>query len=311
MKIIIGNTSRAVGELVACNLNVQRSVVKTSRFPDSEINVEVENNLSNEKVYIVHSTSFPVNDSIMELLLTIDVVKRMGPEDITTIIPYYGYSRHDRVIENNGMLSALNAKLIANLIEAAGVNKVAVIEFHVSQLEGFFNIPVVNLSCLELFTDFIQTKGFIQTQDLVIIAPDVGAIKRAREFAKILEAKYNMKALSNNIVVIDKYRDKKSVPHVMNVIGEVAGKKCVIVDDIIDSGSTLCNAASELKNRGARSVIACIAHGVLSGNATEKINLSELDRLIITDTIPLKSGKVDKIDVVSIANIITDFIRRR
>ncbi len=311
MKIVIGNTSRAIGKLVACDLSVQASTVKASKFADSETNLEIENNLSNEEVYIIHSTSFPVNDNVIELLLTIDAVKRMGPEKIITIIPYYGYSRYDRVFENDGMRSALNAKLIANLIETAGADQMAVIEFHASQIEGFFNIPVANLSCLEIFSDSTQIQNFIQTQNLVVVAPDIGAVKRARAFAKILEEKYGIGTLSDRIVVIDKYRDRVNTPHVMNVIGEVKDKNCVIVDDIIDSGSTLCNAASELKNRGANSVVACIAHGILSSNAIEKVSLSNLDKLIITDTVPLKLGKVDKIEVVSVASILTKFIQRR
>ncbi|WP_168464670.1 ribose-phosphate diphosphokinase [Wolbachia endosymbiont of Ctenocephalides felis wCfeT] len=295
MKIIIGNASRELvisEELSPCNI---------SKFADGELNVEVESNLYNQEVYIVQSISPPVNDNLMELLLMIDAVKRADAKKITAVIPYYGYSRQDRIIKNNNMQSALSAQLVANLIQTAGANSIAAFDLHSTQIEGFFNVPVVNLSCFEVFAQSIKK------EDLAVVAPDVGAIGRARAFAKVLEAKHNVE-LNDKIVVVDKYREKAGISQVMNIIGEVAGKNCVIVDDIVDSGGTLCNAALAIKNQGAKSVTACITHGVLSGNAIEKISSSVLDKLIVTDTVLHKFEKIDKIEVVSIADILMSFI---
>lgn len=300
MKIIIGSASKQLGDLIASGLNAQLFPTQVSRFADGEVNVEVANDLRDQEVYVVQSISSPVNDNLMELLLTIDAAKRSGAKRITAIIPYYGYSRQDRVIKNNNMQSALSAKLVANLIQTAGANSVAAIDLHSSQIEGFFDIPVTNLSCFEVFVNSIYK------ENLAIVAPDVGAIGRARTFAKILEEKYK---LDNDIVVVDKYREKAGTSEVMNVIGEVANKNCVIVDDIVDSGGTLCNAALALKNRGAKSVVSCITHGILSGNAVEKISSSSLDKLVITDTVFHKFEKNDKIEVVSIANILICFMQ--
>ncbi|WP_341813739.1 ribose-phosphate diphosphokinase [Wolbachia endosymbiont (group B) of Germaria angustata] len=300
MKIIIGSASKQLGDLIASGLNAQLFPTQVSRFADGEVNVEVANDLRDQEVYVVQSISSPVNDNLMELLLTIDAAKRSGAKRITAIIPYYGYSRQDRVIKNNNMQSALSAKLVANLIQTAGANSVAAIDLHSSQIEGFFDISVTNLSCFEVFVNSIYK------ENLAIVAPDVGAIGRARAFAKILEEKYK---LDNDIVVVDKYREKAGTSEVMNVIGEVANKNCVIVDDIVDSGGTLCNAALALKNRGAKSVVSCITHGILSGNAVEKISSSSLDKLVIMDTVFHKFEKNDKIEVVSIANILICFMQ--
>ncbi|MDN5248431.1 MAG: ribose-phosphate diphosphokinase [Wolbachia endosymbiont of Tyrophagus putrescentiae] len=298
MEIIIGSTSSELGKSIASKLNIQASPVLVSKFADGEINVEVT---SNQEVFVIQSTSPPVNDNLMELLLLVDAIKRAGARKITAIIPYYGYSRQDRVMKKNNMSSALSAKLVANMIEAAGVDQIIIADLHSSQIEGFFNIPVTNLNCLEAFANCVRK------ENLAIVAPDVGAIGRARTFAKIMEARYNIE-LSNKIVVVDKHREKAGTSEVMSIIGKVANKNCVIIDDIVDSGGTLCNAALALKNGGARSVIACITHGVLSGNAVEKVSSSVLDKLIITDTILPKFSKTDKIEVVSIANILADFI---
>ncbi|BDG75497.1 MULTISPECIES: ribose-phosphate diphosphokinase [Wolbachia] len=300
MKVIIGSASKRLGDSIASGLNAQLFPNQVSRFADGEVNVEVANDLRNQEVYIVQSLSSPVNDNLMELLLTIDAAKRSGAKRITAIIPYYGYSRQDRVIKNNNMQSALSAKLTANLIQTAGANSVAAIDLHSSQIEGFFDIPVTNLNCFKVFVNSIYK------ENLAIVAPDVGAIGRARAFAKILEEKHK---LDNDIVVVDKYREKAGTSEVMNVIGEVANKNCVIVDDIVDSGGTLCNAALALKNRGAKSVVSCITHGILSGNAVEKISSSSLDKLVITDTVFHKFEKNDKIEVVSIANILICFMQ--
>ncbi|QOD38787.1 ribose-phosphate diphosphokinase [Candidatus Wolbachia massiliensis] len=302
MKIIIGNASKELGKSIANKLNIQPYSAQISKFADGEINVEIASDLYNQEVYILQSIAPPANDNLMELLLTIDAVKRLGTKKITTIIPYYGYSRQDRIIKNNNTQSALGAKLAASLIQAAGANSVAVIDLHSSQIEGFFDVPITNLSCFEVFADSICT------ENLTIVAPDIGAVRRARAFAKVLEKKYKME-LSDKIVVVDKYREKAGTSQVMNIIGEVADKNCIIVDDIVDSGGTLCNAALALKSHGAKSVISYITHGVLSGNAVEKISSSSLDKLVITDTVLHKFEKTDKIEVVSVVDILTHFIQ--
>ncbi|MCA4774731.1 ribose-phosphate diphosphokinase [Wolbachia endosymbiont of Mansonella ozzardi] len=302
MKIIIGSASKELGESIVSKLNVQPSLTQVSRFADGEMNVYVGGDIYNQEVYIIQSISPPANDNLMELLITIDTVKRLRAKRIMAIIPYYGYSRQDRVIKNDNMQSALSAKLAANLIQAAGADSVAAVDLHSSQIEGFFDIPVANLSCLEVFADSIHT------ENLAIVAPDVGAIGRARAFAKTLEKKYEIE-LSDKIIIIDKYREKAGTSQVMNVIGEVTNKNCVIIDDIVDSGGTLCNAALALKSHGAKSVISCITHGALSGNAIEKISSSFLDKLVITDTILHKFEKTGKVEVISTANILVHFIK--
>mgnify|MGYP000616142081 CR=1 FL=1 len=293
MKVITGNASKELGQFIANKLGIQLSCVRVSRFADGEINVEVPTDLYNREVFIIQATDHPVNDNFMELCLIVDAVKRIGAKKIIAIIPYYGYSRQDRIIDNNNFRSALSARVVANFIEAAGVHEIAVIDLHSSQIEGFFNIPITNLNCFEVFVDHIEKK------DLAIVAPDVGALGRARAFAKVLNTNYN-------IVVIDKYRERAGISQVMNIIGEVANKNCVIVDDIVDSGGTLCNAAHALKDAGAKSVMACITHGVLSGSAVEKISV--LDKLIITNTILPKFTQTHKIEVVSITNVLIDYI---
>ncbi|QKX01303.1 ribose-phosphate diphosphokinase [Wolbachia endosymbiont of Dipetalonema caudispina] len=302
MKIIIGSSAKELGKSIANKLNVKPLLTQVSKFADGEINVYVKNDVYNQDIYIIQSISPPVNDNLMELLLTIDTVKRLRAKKITTIIPYYGYSRQDRIIKNNNMQSALSAKLVTNLIKTAGTNSVAVIDIHSDQIEGFFDVPITNLNCFEIFVESIYT------ENLAIVAPDIGAIGRARTFAKILEKKHEIR-FNNEIIIIDKYREKAGISQVMNIIGKVTNKNCVIVDDIVDSGGTLCSTAHALKSHGAISVVSCITHSVLSGNAVEKISSSSLDKLITTDSILHKLKKTSKIEVISIANILTNFIR--
>ncbi|HCE59483.1 MAG TPA: ribose-phosphate pyrophosphokinase [Wolbachia sp.] len=320
MKVVICSNSEELGKSIANRLNVRPSPVQISRFADGEMNVRVTDDLFNQEVYVIQSISSPVNDSLMEFLLMVDAIKRVGAKKITAVISYYGYSRQDRIIKDNHMSSALSAKLVAEMIETAGVDRVIVIDLHSSQIEGFFNIPITNVNCFEVFVEFLSqlvygsgeqdTCTSIKKEDLVIVAPDIGAVGKARAFAKAMEARYDIE-LSDKIVVVDKYREKAGVSQVMNIIGKVANKICVIIDDIVDSGGTLCNAASALKGRGTKFVIACITHGVLSGNAVERICSSALDKLVITDTIFPKFTKNGKIEVVPIANVLADFILRR
>lgn len=303
MKIIAGNAS--LGESVALGLGVDISNINITKYSDGETNVEVTSELSGHEVFIIKATSPPVNDNLVEILLTADAVKRVGAKRVTLVMPYYGYSRQDRVIKNGKMHSALSAKLVASLIKAAGVDSVIAVDLHSHQIEGFFDVPISNLNVFEVFANFAIKS--MELENTVIVAPDVGALSRARNFAKVLLNQYKVN-LTSEIAVIDKYREKAGTSEVMQVIGKVHGKDCIIVDDIVDSAGTLCNAAFALQERGAKSVVAYITHGVLSGNALNRISSSVLNRLVITDTIPHNGNLCDKIEIASIASILVKTI---
>ncbi|WP_339045201.1 ribose-phosphate diphosphokinase [Candidatus Mesenet endosymbiont of Agriotes lineatus] len=302
MKIIAGSASKNLGESVALGLGVDVSNVNITKYSDGETNVEVINDLSGHEVFIIQAISPPTNDNLVEALLIADAVKRVGAKRVILVVPYYGYSRQDRVIKNGKMHSALSAKLVASLIKTAGVGSVIAVDLHSSQIEGFFDIPISNLSAFEVFA----TRS-VKLENTVIVAPDVGALSRARNFAKVLLNQYRVN-LTNEIVVIDKYREKAGTSEVMQVIGEVHGKDCVIIDDIVDSAGTLCNAAFALQEHGAKSIIAYITHGVLSGNALDKISSSALDKLVITDTISHNNNLHDKIEIMPITDILVKAI---
>ncbi len=306
MKIIAGSASKKLGNAIALELGISISDANITRYSDQEINVEVTNDLHGHEVFVVQSTSLLVNDNLMELLLIIDAVKRVGAKKVTSVIPYYGYSRQDRTIRNGDMHSALSAKLVANLIKTAGADHVIAVDLHSNQIEGFFDVPISNINCFEVFADFISQN--MQLENTVIVAPDVGALSRARNFAKALLSKYKTD-LSNKIVIVDKYREKAGTSQVMQVIGEVCDKDCVIIDDIVDSAGTLCNSALALQENGAKSIIACITHGVLSGSALDKISSSVLNKLVITDTVSY-SGNLHnkKVEIVSIADVLAKAI---
>ncbi|UWI83233.1 ribose-phosphate diphosphokinase [Wolbachia endosymbiont of Howardula sp.] len=303
MKVLVGNISKELVKMISYQLAMTPSALHISQFSDGESNIEIENSFYNEEVFILQSLSSPVNQHLIELLLIIDSVKRQDAKKITVIIPYYGYSRQDRMIKNNNMQSSVGAKLVAKLIQTAGAMCIAVIDLHAKQIEGFFDIPIINFHCYEMFCNTIQCNN------LSVVAPDIGAIDRAREFASILDKRYASN-IAHNIIVIDKNRQQAGTSQVMNVIGNVVNKNCVIIDDIVDSGGTLCNAAIALKKHGAQSVIACITHGVFSGDAMIKISSSLIDKLIITDTIIHTFEKTNKIEIISIASIITKIIQK-
>lgn len=302
MKIIAGSASKNLGKSVALGLGVDISNVNITKYSDGETNVEVASDLSGHEVFIIQAISPPANDNLIEVLLTADAVKRVGAKRVILVVPYYGYSRQDRVIKNGKMRSALSAKLVANLIKAAGVDSIVAVDLHSHQMEGFFDIPIRNLSAFKVFA--IKN---MKLENAVIVAPDAGALSRARNFAKVLLNQYKVN-LINEIVVIDKYREKAGTSEVMHVIGDVHGKDCIIIDDIVDSAGTLCNTAFALLEHGARSVVAYITHGVLSGNALDKISSSTLNKLIITDTISHNNNLCDKIEIVSITDILIKVI---
>ncbi len=298
MKVVAGNSNRPLAEAIAAYIKVPLTKGQVKRFADMEIFVEIQENVRGQDVFIVQSTSFPANDNLMELLILIDALKRSSAKRITAVVPYFGYARQDR---KPGPRTPISAKLVANLIERAGVDRVLTLDLHAGQIQGFFDIPTDNLFAAPIIArDLHETSG---VKDVVVVSPDVGGVVRARALAKRIEAP---------IAICDKRREKPGESEVMNVIGDVAGKRCVLIDDIVDSGGTLCNAAEALLKYGATEVSAYITHGVLSGGAVSRIQNSKLKSLVITDSIlPTEAVRAAKnIRVLSIAPLIGEAILR-
>ena len=272
MKILTGNSNRPLAEAISAYLNLPLVNASIRRFSDMEVFVEIHENIRGEDVFVVQSTSFPTNDNLMELLIIMDALKRASARRITAVLPYYGYARQDR---KSGSRTPISAKLVANLITTAGANRVLTVDLHAGQIQGFFDIPTDNLFAAPVLTKDIKER-FPGNNDLCIVSPDVGGVVRARAFAKRLDA---------DLAIIDKRRERAGVSEVMNIIGEVNGMRCILVDDIVDSAGTLCNAAVALKEAGAASVSAYVTHGVLSGGAVSRVSASPLESLVITDSI--------------------------
>ena len=298
MKIISGNSNRPLAEAIAAYLDTPLTQADVRRFADMEVFVEIHENVRGEDVFVVQSTSYPANDNLMELLVTLDALRRGSARRITAVIPYYGYARQDR---KSGPRTPISAKLLANLITTAGADRVLTIDLHAGQIQGFFDIPTDNLFAAPVFIDDIKTR--YTNGNLMIVSPDVGGVVRARSLASRLDA---------DLAIIDKRRPQANVAEVMNLIGDVDGKTCVLVDDIVDTAGTLCTAASALKTEGAAKVISYCTHPVLSGPAIERLNNSELDELVVTDTIPLstEAKACTKIRTLSMSRILAESIRR-
>jgi ribose-phosphate pyrophosphokinase len=271
MKIIACNSNRPLAEAISAYVNLPLTKASIRRFSDMEIFVEIEENVRGEDVFVIQSTSFPANDNLMELLVTCDALMRGSARRITAVLPYFGYARQDR---KSGPRTPISAKLVANLITEAGADRVLTLDLHAGQIQGFFDIPTDNLYAQPVMSRDIQER--YDGQDLVIVSPDVGGVVRARSLAKRLGA---------DLAIIDKRREKAGVSEVMNIIGNVDGRTCILVDDIVDSAGTLCNAAVALKESGATSIAAYITHGVLSGGAVARVSSSPLERLVTTDSI--------------------------
>ncbi len=270
MRIIAGNSNRPLAEAVSAALKVPLTQASLRRFADMEVFVEILENVRGEDVFVIQSTSYPANDNLMELLVTVDALRRGSARRITAVMPYYGYARQDR---KTGPRTPISAKLVANLITRAGADRVLTLDLHAGQIQGFFDIPVDNLYAAPVLgNDIAERYG----NDLVIVSPDVGGVVRARVLAKRLDV---------DLAIIDKRRERAGVSEVMNIIGDVGGRQCVLVDDIVDSAGTLCNAATALMERGARSVSAYVTHGVLSGGAVSRVTASPLQELVTTDSI--------------------------
>ncbi|EGY3994667.1 ribose-phosphate pyrophosphokinase [Campylobacter upsaliensis] len=293
-KIFSGSANLEFAKQISKYLSLPLSDAGVKRFSDGEISVQIDESVRGKDVFIIQSTCAPANDNLMELLILTDALRRSSANSITAIIPYFGYARQDRKANPRVPISA---KLVADLIEAAGIDRVATIDLHAGQIQGFFNIPVDNLYGSIVFNDYIKSKHF---KNAVVGSPDIGGIARARSVAK---------KLGFDIIIVDKRREKANESEVMNIIGDVNGKDVVLVDDIIDTAGTIVKAAKALKEKGANSVMACCTHAVLSGEAYERIAKGDLDELVITDTIPLKKEH-EKIKVLSVAPIFAEVIRR-
>ncbi len=271
MKIVACNSNIPLAQAVAKALGLELTSASIRRFADMEVFVEIHENVRGEDVFVIQSTSAPANDNLMELLITLDALRRASARRITAVIPYFGYARQDR---KSGSRTPISAKLVANLITEAGANRVLTMDLHAGQIQGFFDIPVDNLFAAPLFTDDI--KHLYAGRDLMVVSPDVGGVVRARALASRLNAE---------LAIIDKRRERAGVSEVMNVIGDVEGRHCILIDDIVDSGGTLCNAAAALLKNGAAGASVYVTHGVLSGGAVARVGASPIEMMTVTDSI--------------------------
>ncbi len=298
MKLVTGNSNRALSEAVSSYLELPLTDCTVKRFADKEVFVEIHENVRGEDVFILQSTSFPANDNLMELLILTDALRRSSARRITAVIPYFGYARQDR---KSASRTPISAKLVANLITEAGVNRVVTLDLHAAQIQGFFDIPTDNLYSAPVMTRDIQEH--YDTARLMIVSPDVGGVARARAIAQRIGA---------DLAIVDKRRPRAGVSEVMNIIGDVAGHDCILIDDIVDSGGTLVNAAEALLRAGAKNVSAYITHGVLSEGAVDRIAGSKLKELVITDSIQETDGvrTASNIRRISIAPLMGEAIAR-
>jgi len=298
MKILTGNSNRPLAEAISAYLAAPLTNASVRRFSDMEVFVEIHENVRGEDVFIIQSTSFPANDNLMELLVTLDALKRASARRATAVIPYYGYARQDR---KSGGRTPISAKLVANMITAAGADRVLTLDLHAGQIQGFFDIPTDNLYAAPVFVKDIKER--YNGEDLVMVSPDVGGVLRARAVARRLDA---------DLAIIDKRRERAGVSEVMNIIGDVEGRRCILIDDIVDSAGTLCNAAEALMDRGAKSVAAYVSHGVFSGGAVARVTASPMEAMVTTDSIlATEAVRVAKnIRHLSIAPLMAEAIRR-
>jgi ribose-phosphate pyrophosphokinase len=298
MKILTGNSNRPLAEAISARLSLPLVKANIRRFSDNEIFVEILENVRGEDVFIIQSTSFPANDHLMELLITIDALRRSSARRITAVIPYYGYARQDR---KTGSRTPISAKLVANLITHAGAHRVLTLDLHAGQIQGFFDIPLDNLYAGPVFSKDI--KDTIKSSSLTVVSPDVGGVLRARAIAKRIDA---------DLAIIDKRREAAGVSEVMNVIGDIKGCDCILIDDIVDSAGTLCNASVALMDQGAKSVSAYVTHGVLSGGAVARVAASPIHKLVITDSIQATEAVRVSPNVrpLSIASLMAEAMKR-
>jgi len=298
IRVFTGNSNPALAQKICDCLHVPLGAARVRTFSDGEIMIEITENVRGRDVYIIQSTCAPTNNNLMELLIMTDALKRASAATITAVIPYYGYARQDRKAAPR---TPITAKLVADLITTAGVDRVVTIDLHAGQIQGFFNIPVDNLYAAPVILDYLKTR--FKGEEVVMVTPDAGGTERARAFAKRLDC---------TLAVIDKRRTGPNVAEVMHLIGDVRGKIAIILDDMIDTAGTLTQAAKALKENGARAIYACATHGVLSGPAIERINNSDIEEIVLTDTIPLggKEELTGKVRMLSVADLLAEAIRR-
>jgi len=300
IKIFTGNSHPELAKEIADILGLPLGKSKVSTFSDGEISVDIGETVRGADVFVVQSTSSPVNNNLMELLIMIDAFKRASAGRITVVMPYYGYARQDRKAKSR---DPITAKLVADLLTAAGAHRVLTMDLHAAQIQGYFNIPVDHLLGSPILANYFVDKGFDDGEDVVVVSPDLGSVTRARKFADRLHAP---------IAIIDKRRPKANVSEIMNIIGDIKGKKCILIDDMIDTAGTIANAANALKDLGAKNVYACCTHGVLSGPAFERITNSAIEELVMLNTIKLPEGKEDliKFKALSVAPLFAEAIKR-
>ena len=299
MKLMSGNSNLSLVKDIAHYLELPITEASVRRFADEEVFVEIHENVRGEDVFVVQSTSYPANDNLMELLICIDALKRASAKRITAVVPYFGYARQDR---KPGPRTPISAKLVANLITVAGANRVLSVDLHAGQIQGFFDIPTDNLYAAPVMSADIQAR--FAGRPITVVSPDVGGVVRARSLAKRLD--------NAPLAIVDKRREKPGESEVMNIIGDVTGRFCILIDDIVDSAGTLCNAAAALKESGAEDVVAYCTHGVLSGGAVARVDKSALRELVITDSIAAyeAAAATDKIRILTIAPLLAEAIRR-
>jgi ribose-phosphate pyrophosphokinase len=298
MKLLAANSNRPLAEAIGQHLKLPFTKAVVRRFADMEVFVEIQENVRGEDMFIIQSTSYPANDHLMELLIVIDALRRASARRITAVLPYFGYARQDRKV---GSRTPISAKLVANLITQAGADRVLTVDLHAGQIQGFFDIPTDNLYAAPVIAKDIE--DYLGKQNLMVVSPDVGGVVRARALAKRIGA---------DLAIVDKRRERAGESEVMNIIGDVEGRSCILIDDIIDSGGTICNAASALLDKGAKDVCAYATHGVLSGGAVARIQGSKLKSMVVTDSIAATEEvrKCDKIRRISIAPLIGEAMRR-
>ena len=298
MKLLSGTGNLELSKKIAKNLKLKLVNSNIKRFADGEIYVEINENIRGNSIFVIQSISTPANDNLMELLICIDALRRSSAKNITAVIPYFGYARQDRKVVPR---TAISAKLVSNLITNAGAHRIVTVDLHAGQIQGFFDIPVDNLFSTPIFSKHI--KKYISNKNIICVAPDVGGVERARALGKKLNV---------GLAIVDKRRPASGKSQVMNIIGNVKGKNCLLVDDIIDSGGTIVNAAKALKDKGAKDVYVYVTHGVLSGKAVEKIEKSQIKKLITTDTIDnsKKIARSKKIEIISIAPMLSEAMKR-
>ena len=298
MKLLAGNSNKNLSKKISKYLKSKIINTNIRKFADGEIYIEINENIRGNSIFVIQSISSPANDNLMELLLCIDALKRSSAKNITTVIPYFGYARQDRKVVPR---TSISAKLVSNLITKAGADRVVTVDLHAGQIQGFFDIPVDNLFCTPIFARHIKKN--IKSKNIICVAPDVGGTERARALGKSLDV---------GLAIVDKRRPAPGKSQVMNIVGNVKDKTCIVVDDIIDSGGTIINSAKALKDRGAKEVYVYITHGVLSGEAVKKIQKSVIKKLVITDTIDnqIRVNKAKNIEVLTVSNLMGEAIKR-